>query len=66
MTRFHTWLKRRGGIALTLAVALAGLVLIVAGIALIYLPAGLIAAGLALIAGLTFDPSRARRLTWPR
>lgn len=48
------------------ALALAGLGLIVVGIALVYPPAGLIALGLALFAGLTFDPAAARRVTWPR
>jgi len=60
------WLRRRGSLLLTLFVAFAGLALVVVGIALIYPPAGLIACGLALFAGLTFDPAAARRLTWPR
>lgn len=51
---------------LTVAVTLAALGCIVAGIALIYPPAGLIATGVALIAALTFDPSAARKVTWPR
>jgi hypothetical protein len=55
---------RRRLLALILLVV--SLALIVGGIALIYPPAGLIAAGLALLAGLTFDPAAARRLTWPR
>jgi len=66
MTRLRAWLRRRGGLLLTLLVVLAGLVLIVVGIAMVYLPAGLIACGLALFAGLTFDPAAVRRLTWPR
>lgn len=51
---------------LALAVAVLAMVLIVAGIALIFPPAALIAAGVALIGLLTFDPTHARRLTWPR
>lgn len=39
---------------------------IVGGLALIYLPAGLIGAGLAILGLLTFDTTRAGRLTWPR
>jgi len=42
------------------------LLLVIAGIALIYVPAALIASGLALLAAVTFDPTRAGRLTWPR
>jgi hypothetical protein len=49
-----------------LATAVAGVALIVGGLALAYPPAGLIAAGVALLLALTFDPSRLRRLTWPR
>ena len=50
----------------SLSVALAALACIVVGIWAIYPPAGLIATGLALFAGLTFDPSSARKVTWPR
>lgn len=49
-----------------LALAILAMVLIVGGIFLIYPPAGMVAAGLALLGLLTFDPSHARRLTWPR
>jgi hypothetical protein len=66
MSRALAWLRRRGGVALTLLVAAAGLVLVVVGVALIFLPAGLIATGLALFAALTFDPAAVRKLTWPR
>ena len=66
MTQLRAWLRPRRGLLLTLFVAITGLALVVLGIALIYPPAGLIACGLALIAGLTFDPAAARRLTWPR
>jgi hypothetical protein len=66
MIRIRAWLRARGRLLVTLLVALGGLALVVAGIALIYPPAGLIATGLALFAGLTFDPSAVRRLTWPR
>jgi hypothetical protein len=52
--------------SLLLLMVLAGVVLVVAGIALIYPPAGVIAAGLALFGILTFNPSAARRLIWPR
>lgn len=52
--------------AATWAVLLGGLALVVAGIALIYAPAGLIAGGIAVIGVATFDPSYARKLTWPR
>lgn len=51
---------------LSLSIAVAGLACIVAGIAWIYPPAGLIATGLALFLALTFDPSSARKVTWPR
>jgi hypothetical protein len=51
---------------LVLLTVFAGLGLIVAGIALIFVPAGLIATGLALFAALTFDPASVRKLTWPR
>jgi hypothetical protein len=51
---------------LALAIALVGLLCVVAGVALIYPPAGLVVAGLAILASLTFDPAAARRLTWPR
>jgi hypothetical protein len=64
--RLRGWLRRHAARALTLVVAMAGLSLIVAGIALIYLPAGFIATGLALFAGLMFDPAAVRKLTWPR
>jgi len=50
----------------TVAGLLAALVLVVAGIAQIYAPAGLIAAGLGLFALLTFDLAKAGRLTWPK
>jgi hypothetical protein len=66
MTRLLRELRRRGPALFTLLIALAGLALIVVGIALIFLPAGLIATGLALFAGLTFDPAGVRKLTWPR
>lgn len=52
--------------AVSLAVLVAGLTLIVGGIALISLPLGMIAAGVALIGVLTFDPVKAGRVTWPR
>lgn len=42
------------------------LLLIIAGIALVYPPAAFIAAGIAVLAAVTFDPSKAGRLTWPR
>ena len=54
------------GQLLALAIAVASLLLIVTGIALIYLPAALIAGGIAGLALITFDPARARRMTWPR
>ena len=50
----------------SLSVALAALACIVIGIWAIYAPAGLIATGLALFLALTFDPSSARKVTWPR
>lgn len=40
--------------------------LIIAGVAMISVPAAFIASGLAILAAVTFDPSRAGRLTWPR
>jgi hypothetical protein len=54
---------RRSLLMLTI---LAAIVLVVTGIALIYPPAGVIAAGLVLFGFITFDPSAARRLIWPR
>ena len=51
---------------LIVGVAIAGLALAIAGVALIYPPAALILSGVALLAFLTFDPSAAGRLTWPR
>lgn len=47
--------------ALALAIAL-----IVGGIALVFVPAGMVVAGLVLLGILTFDPANARRVTWPR
>ena len=51
---------------LVVALVLTGLGCVVAGVALIYPPAGLIATGIALFAALTFDPAAARKVTWPR
>jgi hypothetical protein len=53
-------------LVLTTAGLLVALALVVAGVALVYAPAGLIAGGLGLFAVLTFDRSKAGRLTWPR
>jgi len=50
----------------SVSVALTALGCIVVGIWAIYPPAGLIATGLALFLALTFDPSSARKVTWPR
>jgi uncharacterized membrane-anchored protein YitT (DUF2179 family) len=48
-----------------LALALsAGLIDI--GLALIYVPAAIVAAGFALFGLVTFDPDRVSRITWPR
>jgi hypothetical protein len=52
-------------LVLLMAVLLA-LGLVVAGVALIYAPAGLVVAGILLMAVVTFDPGSARRITWPR
>jgi hypothetical protein len=52
-----------------LASALLGLLAvgsIVAGIAMIFVPAGFIAGGLALLGILTFNPATVRKITWPR
>lgn len=49
-----------------LAMAVAGVLLVVLGIFLFYAPAGIVAAGLALLGAVTFDPESARRLRWPR
>ena len=51
---------------LTFAALAAAFGLVVAGVALIYAPAGLIAGGLGLFALLTFRPENAGRLTWPK
>ena len=50
----------------TIAGLMAVVALFVAGIALIYPPAGLIAGSLGLLALLTFDIDKVGRLTWPR
>jgi hypothetical protein len=49
-----------------LAVVVVAMVLIVGGIGLVFVPAGMVAAGVAMFALLTFDPANARKLTWPR
>jgi hypothetical protein len=49
-----------------LVLGLAAVALIVAGIAMIFLPAGFIAGGIALLGILTFNPATVRKLTWPR
>jgi hypothetical protein len=49
-----------------LLVPVTGLGLVVIGIFLVYPPAGVIAAGLAILGASTFDPARAARITWPR
>lgn len=51
---------------LVLALLLAGVGSIVAGLALWHPSAGLVALGVAILAGLTFDPAEIRRLRWPR
>jgi hypothetical protein len=51
---------------LTITGLLASVALVVAGIYLIYAPAGLIASGFGLLALLTFDLAKVGRLTWPR
>lgn len=51
---------------LALAAAALGGCLVVLGIALWYLPAGVAAAGAAVLAAVTFDPARVGRITWPR
>jgi hypothetical protein len=51
---------------LLVLLAIAGISLVVVGVALVFAPAGLVIAGLALLALVTFDPARAGRLTWPR
>lgn len=66
MTRLRAWLRTRGVIVVMLALGLAAVALIVAGISMIFLPAGLIASGLALFGILTFNPATVRKLTWPR
>jgi hypothetical protein len=66
MTAARTLVRRRGPATLMLAIALLAVGLIVAGIAMIFAPAGYIAAGLALLAILTFNPATVRKLTWPR
>lgn len=52
--------------AVPVAVLVGSLALIVGGIALLSIPAGMIAAGVAGLGVLTFDPAKARRVTWPR
>ena len=48
------------------ALALSGVALVVVGIGLIYLPAGVIAGGIALVALAFYDQTKAGRITWPR
>jgi len=59
-------LRRRTIRMLSILGVLAGVGLVVAGVALIYAPAGFVVAGVALLGLITFDPTAARRLTWPR
>lgn len=49
-----------------IAASALGVVLVVAGLGLAYPPAGVVAAGVALLALTTFDPDAAGRLSWPR
>lgn len=51
---------------LVAALAVVGVVCIVAGIAIWHPAAGLVATGAAILAILTFDPDQVRRLRWPR
>lgn len=64
--RFGFWLRRRARALVTMALAIIAVALVVFGLSLIYPPAGFIAAGLAVLAILTFNPTAAGRLTWPR
>jgi hypothetical protein len=66
LRRLRGWLGTRGRTLFALLVAAIALTLIVVGIAQIFLPAGLIATGVSLFAGLFFDPAAVRKLTWPR
>jgi hypothetical protein len=59
-------LVRRARSLMVFALIGASTALVLAGVALIYLPAALIGGGLAGFAFLTFNPGAARRLTWPR
>jgi hypothetical protein len=52
--------------ALMVLLALLAVALIDAGIASIFPPAGLIAAGVSLLGILTFNPAHVRKVTWPR
>lgn len=56
--------RRRAGAAI--AAATTGIISILIGAALIYPPAAFILAGIGILGALTFDPTRAGRLTWPR
>lgn len=47
-------------------IVILSLALIVGGISLLSVPVGMIAAGAAGLGVLTFDPAKARRVTWPR
>jgi hypothetical protein len=49
-----------------IAAITAGIGLVVLGALLWFPPAGLVAAGLALLGSVTFDPSKAGSLRWPR
>lgn len=58
--------RRRLPALLMTVIGLIAVALIIRGIAMIFEPAGWIAAGLALLAILTFNPVTVRKLTWPR
>lgn len=59
-------LRRAARRILVRLMILAGAACVLIGVALVFVPAAWIVAGLGVFALLTFDPDRAGRLTWPR
>ena len=59
-------LRRQLRGAAILAVAGTSVGMILTGIWMVFVPAGLIATGITFLAALTFDPAAVRKLTWPR
>jgi hypothetical protein len=65
-TRAAAAIRAKRRTALTWSLLALATALLLAGIALIYLPAALIAASALIVAGVLLDPTKLGRLTWPR